>query len=519
MRSGENIVASFMTEGGSTNIPVDTGQGALYRPFVGNREVGGDGRKATLETLWDFFINNVPDPDYALAQNPNADEIIRQHPDVHASMRLRELSVASMPWHIEPSQRGDIDHDAAQKVADYVQGVFSTLPNIQDMYRIMQGAVLLGGQGLEFVWGNRDGALVPTKYYPVHKTRFVFDRLGSMALLTRQQPVWGAYLQSNPTEFKSKGEQAWYAPNGRFVYHKYMSEGGSWERPAAEGFVYWGRGENSNLWNLVSFDNFVVRFRMKWLERFGMPLTLIYYPDTDPGAAEKLRQIATSIREDTVASVPHRAGEPKDSYYSVDYQQPTMQGNDAFARFTEDYVRSRIEKIILGGANLLQLGPNGSYGAAVDQRDAGAEIIFKFDANNISETLNTQLIPHIARAKWPEIPDEYLPVHQMAPKQPVDRNGELDTLTKLATVVPVRKDDFYEAAGVDKPEKETDPEEMVYLGNSGEMMSGMDGFPPPIMGGAGEAGQPGGEPVPPIGQEPQEQGAGMKTEPQEQGNG
>jgi hypothetical protein len=54
--------------------------GDLWVPQL-NSQYGG--YSATLETLYDFFINNVPDPDSALAQNADFDEILRQHPDVH----------------------------------------------------------------------------------------------------------------------------------------------------------------------------------------------------------------------------------------------------------------------------------------------------------------------------------------------------------------------------------------------------------------------------------------------------
>lgn len=493
-------VFHFSAEGNQA-IPKDSGLGNVGRPFAESASGQRGDRVATLETLYEFFINNVPDPDEALAQNSNADEIIRKHPDVHSAMRLRELTVASMPWHVEASDAPGIDDKLAKRIADYTQEVFNRIPGITDLYRMMQSAVLQGGTGVEWIWKPRNGAEVPVNYFPVHKTRFTFDREGRMAILTRTTPVYGSYVSpgnAGATGVQEPSPNAAYAPYmkqlatingmgayralpGKFMYHKYMSEGGSWHRPAGEGYVYWGRGENANLWNLVCFDNFAVRFRMKWLERFGFPLTIVYYPAADENAKDRLVEVAESIKNETIASVPHPADGPPDQWYKIDYQQPSMQGTDAFSVFTEQYIKPRVEKILLGGANLLQVGDVGSYGATVDQRDAGADIIFRYDAQRISDTLNQQMVPHIVRSRWPDCPEEYLPKHIMAPKEAVDKQYELSTIQMAATMVPVQKTDVYKAAGVEAPNEDAEPDDILFLGSDPSMMGSLDGFPPAVI--------------------------------------
>src|SRR4051812_163278 len=91
----------------SYTIPKDSGMGGLFRPFA----KGQDGaRTATLETLYDFFIDSVPDPDEALAQDPGFLDKLHAHPDVVAAMRKRELTVASMPDHIESNPDAPDQH-------------------------------------------------------------------------------------------------------------------------------------------------------------------------------------------------------------------------------------------------------------------------------------------------------------------------------------------------------------------------------------------------------------------------
>jgi hypothetical protein len=474
MIRSENISIEMMREGAGHRIPTDSGMGKLFRPFaLGDR----DGRIANLETLYDFFINDVPDPDTALIQDPEIDEKLRQQPDVHACMRIRELTVASMPCVIEPSNKRKVDPDLAQLVADYVEEVFESLPSRSELYRQLQNAVLMGGQGIEFMWAKVDNAEVPVQFFPVHKTRFVFDRLGNMAILSRTTPVWGTYVSPNPTRFNS-GLYAFPTPPGKFIYHKYMAEGGPWYRPAAEGYVYWGRGEDTNLYLPVTFDQFVLRFRMKWLEKHGMPTTLLYHPDSDEVTSDVIR-IANSLRGESIVTIPRPAGTGQENdWYTIDMLDPPGTGAAAFTDFSENWTKPRVEKILLGGANLLEVGSHGSYAATVKQHDSGAAIIFRYDAKIINETIDQQIIPYIVRARWPQIPDDYFPNHRLAYEEREEQLANLEILRSAAEMVPIKQDEVYDLFDLDRPDPN---DETVYLGpgQQGGEPGQFDGFPTP----------------------------------------
>lgn len=471
MTQTQAVTVRLMTEGGTHRIPADSLNGRLYRPQA---KGWPGGRMATFETLFDFFIDNVPDPDSALAQDADFDEKLRQQADVHACMRLRELTVASMPAHFQPSSDANINKELAQKVADYCDDVFNGLSNRCDLYRQMQNAVLAGGQGIEFNWNLVQGAWRPTEFNPVHKSRFVFDRLGNMSILTRETPVWGSYVAVNPNRANLvDGHQAWPTPPGKFVYHRYMAEGGPWARPASEGYVYWGRGEDTNLYVPVTFGNFALRFWVKWLERYGIPLNILYHPDNE--STNNIMAIANSVRGESVAFIPRMANSEFDGFYKLDHFQPSGVGADSFRSFLDDWVRTRVEKILLGGANLMQLGPNGSYGATVNQEDRGAQIIFRYDATNIDTTINLQMVPAMCQARFPGLPVAYYPKHTMSAEVGKDRLAEIEILKAAAEMVPVREEDVYEAIGYPAP---TDDDKTVFLGADGAGTGDtFDGFP------------------------------------------
>ena len=350
--------------------------------------------------------------------------------------------------------------------------LFRSLPNINDLYRQMMKAVLDGGHGHEFTWmRGSEGVDIPVAFYPMHKSRFVFDRMGNMAILTRDTPVWGSYVGAAPARMTGNlsGDLAWMTPPGRFAYHKYMAEGGPWFRPASEGFVYWGRGENTHLYVPVTFDQFVVRFRMKWLEKHGMPFTCLYYT---PGMStpEQVRQIAESIRGEAIALIPRGSGPTgKEQFYSLDFIQPPTIGHDAFASFSDTWTKPAVNKILLGGVESMEIGDAGGYNATIDQRDAGENVIFRYDAMNIDTTMNQQLIPYIVRAvpRWKDVPQAHLPRHCLTPERGRNRMEELELLQATAMMVPVRESDVYDVSGIQRPNDGAnggEPDRTVFLG-------------------------------------------------------
>ena len=468
------VTMRLMQEGGQQRIPVDSGTGGLNRPFARGT---GDGRVASLETLYEFWINNVPDPDSALAQNPNFDEVARQQPDVHACMRLRELTVAKCPANILPSTDKSADPKLAIQVADYVNDVLNGLSNRVNLYQNMQQAVLLGGQGIEFTWANVNGFERPVDFYPVHKSRFVFDRMGNLALLTRTTPVWGSYVQSAPhrtdantppiapKKFKT-GEMAFHPPRGKFIYHKYMSGCGSWHRPADEGYIYYGRGEDTYLYIPVTFDQFCMRFNMKAIERGGMPLAVLTYPDSD-GISSQVESIAKSIRGEGVVSIPRQVGQDPDGLYKLEFPDISGDGGEMYERFYKSRIKPAIEKILLGGADLLEQSEKGGYASSVAQRSSGPAILFEYDCKNIDETINLQLIPSIVQARFRGLGSEYFPKHALTPERSQDQALQMEVLTAGAALVKVPESYIYAAMGANPPKKNEQTGEMepsVFIG-------------------------------------------------------
>jgi hypothetical protein len=214
---------------------------------------------------------------------------------------------------------------------------------------------------------------------------------------------------------------------------------------------------------------------MKWLEKHGMPMTMLYHPDNWNPA--DVLQIANSIRGESIARIPKPVGKDKNHFFDVEFEQPAASGVDAFEAFQDRWVKPRIEKILLGSANTLdESGDKGGYAGKVAMKDAGPQMIFRYDARNIDETVNHQLIPYIVWGRWPGLGDEYFPKHRMEGKEEKDEKLRLEVAQIASSMVPIRAEDIYEASGYEKP---NEGDETVF--NPAQMddpfggMGGMDG--------------------------------------------
>lgn len=476
--SNDIATLHVMSEGGIQTIPTDSGFGHTWRPFAHGQQ---GGRVATLETLYDFWINYVPDPDEALAQDPDFLNKLYQHPDVAAAWEKRAKTVSQFEERIEANPRAP-----NQKVADFiakeVSAIWEQIPNRLSLYYEMQRAVLAGGIGIEFVWHTEaNGLQRPVQFFPVDKSRFVFDRLGNMALYTRHTPVWGSYIEAARVDKYIRTA----FPRGKFVYHVYRRRPGTWQRPNLEGYIYFGQGDDVPLYYVVTFDFFVLRFRMKWLEKFGIPPYVLYHPDNQ-AVSDQIRAIGDSLRGESLITIPKKIGggdENKTAFYSLEPLNVPAMGYDAFANFSSSWTQPKVYNILLGQSDASEPSETGSFSAHVSRFDTGPSVFFKYDAKNISASLNAQILPSITLQRFPNLPQVYWPVHTFNAKEERDREQEMKVALDFAKMAPIASEEFYERGGFRRPSPGEATVGGEQKGGIGEQLDLFGGEGKPVAGG------------------------------------
>jgi hypothetical protein len=488
---------ALLQAGGIQPIPADSGMGPVYRPLAKGQS---GGRLATPETLYDYWLNAVFDPDQALAVNPNILNEIHAHPDVSAAMLKRSMTVAQFEEVIGPNPQAP-DKKLGEEIAAMTRRIWDAIPHRIRLYQEMAYyATLEGGIGHDWVW-HRDatGLQRPVDHWMVHKSRFVYDRQGNLALRTRTTPVWGTYVAAN--EMNDDLIRASEVPRGRIVYHMFLSRPGMWEQPDLEGYQYFGVGLDIPLSYLVTFGFFAMRMWSKYMEKFGIPPYKFYYPQ-NIAMTPQLRAIAHSIRAESVIQLPRIAGGEKDGQYAVDpLEVPTAQFN--WFQDTVKWITEKVYSLILfqadasGGEN-----SQGGYSKEVSKHDTGPSVAYKFDAKNISDTINADLLPAIALQRFPNLPPEYMPVHSLQASEERDRTQEADVAEKAMKILPLVEDELYKRFGFTKPE----PGEKTVGGEAPEQSPFDMGDQTPPLGAQGAPKPSKG--VPGMGKQTQNEGAG-----------
>lgn len=471
---------------GRMTIPVDSGIGQIGRP----RAVGPQGgRIASAETFFDFYINNVPPPDIAKQMDPDIEQKCRLHPDVAAAHQKRIISVSAMPWRIEPNPDAPEPH-YAKEIADHVRKVLKNIPNLNWVIKHLQYAVLVGGQGLEVQWNQEvNGVEIPVAINPVHMSRFSWDRQGNLALLTRYTPVWGSYISGNPQwqQTTNGGGRAGVPvgnglPHGRFIYHIFQQGQGQWDHPEFQGFEYAGIGLDIPLYYVVTWDIFCLKFRMKFLERYAIPPTWLYAPMNRLTSRETL-QICDSLRGESVVRMPRMAGQPYDNEYHAEQPAAPTGSFDFFSSHTDGYTLPRVNAImLLSSSEAKGQGEGGGksegYSSTVANKDAGPALLYKDDAQNISQTINNQFIPSIVWGRYPNERKEYFPIFSLEPKEEKDRMQELQIAKAASELVPISEDHVYDVADLPKPQPNQKTVGGQQQGQQGMPAGGQPGTPP-----------------------------------------
>jgi len=234
---------------------------------------------------------------------------------------------------------------------------------------------------------------------------------------------------------------------------------GTWDNTGLEGYVYYGLGEDVALAYVLTYDTFVLRFRMKWLEKFAMPPIDIYYADNMQQFIPNLRRIVDSTRGESSTTIPRPAGDKFDDWFHIEQRQVPSPSYDAMAAFSEEWTRPRINAILLGES--WEKKKQGGFSNNQQEQESGPQVWFEWDSTNISQTITEQLVPAIIQmgpASINILPPSCFPIFTLEATEVKDVMKEIGVAKNLATLVPIATQELYERSGYRIPQ---DGEETV----------------------------------------------------------
>ncbi len=378
----------------------------------------GEIATAKINPFEPVFNNTLRPKDATLATRGGGrgiwiyDEIER---DCHAFavLQKRRLSVVSNEWHVEAGGDAPADKVAAERAQRFLR----SLPFDQICANLLD-AILKGYAVGEIMWRPENGEVVPYDIRIRDQRRFVFDVEGRPRLLSTANLITGVEL-----------------PDKKFIVHRFGAKDGN----------PYGLGLGTRLFWPVWFKRQGLQFWLTFADKFGNPTPVGTYP---PAATEAqkdaLLDIVQSIANDTGITMPEGL--------QVKLLEATRSGGangiyDSLLKYLDD----EIEKPVLGSTQTTSSRASGLNSSVSAVQDENRLELVRADADMLSGTLNSTLLPWIRdfndpTAKAPQIwwdvdVDEDLLIR-------AQRDNQLSQMGFRLTLDAVKEiyGDFYEVA-------------------------------------------------------------------------
>lgn len=388
-------------------------------------------RFASLDKLFYTLIQGVvEDPDFAVQRDSKIYDKMLRDPQIYYCLYVRKAAISSLPWTVHPSAGLEQD-ETAKTIASKAEARIRQIPRITELLDNIQDALMPGISVNELVWKlSSQGEYIVSNHFPVNKDRVKFNKEGQLYLLSPKAPTTGVLC-----------------PPYKFITHRFNITDGSWKQPETGGYTYYGRGlADTPLYHYFYFKMLALKFLMKELERYGIPFKIFYSGPQNQALSDKMSEIMTALKNDSVVGIPGKKDE-----VNVDVISVQRSGN-MFILFI-NYIDSLITKTILGQELMTEMPGVGSYAAASIHKSVFG-IINEQDRQLVKDTINRTLMRYDAQLNLPNVKEEYYPIFDFK-KSPVEEVlAFLDTVeaaTRLGVTVSVKQ--VREYTGLREPAK------------------------------------------------------------------
>ena len=430
--------------------------------------------------------------DEALRNSPENARAMRRDPVLMGSLRRRQRPTAQLTWNITAKDETD---PAQVEAAALITHVVESIPKFQKMKMSLLEAIWYGRYGaeLEYEWREYKGeqVLFVRDYIPINgdKLRFRWD--GTPGIL-----VYAGY--PGPKETVDFGYVHWLTPEDRqqYVIHEHEPEDADWWEPEMGGAIH-GVGVRGRLYWFWWMKQQVFGLLMNYLARFANGFTIFYYQAGNKQAKDEAVAAARAQFTSHALIYPRWPSENPDvngvQRLEVGTASPTLIWN-----LVSDYFDTVMERYIEGQTLSSRAESAGLGNAAATQHGETLDEIVKYDAVDLRDTLQTDLVNVLYAYNCPGIePGEF--------SFEIDSPNSAELMEYGQTLfdwgVPLDEEQAYKVSQWTKPKPGGGI--ITKLGTmQPAAVGGVEGVP--VTGQVGPAPPPGAMPTPP----PQEMGQG-----------
>lgn len=311
---------------------------------------------------------------------------MRRDPVLMGALRRRQRPTAQLTWTITPDDETDPAEAEAAKMMTYI---VERIPKFQKMKMQLLEAVWFGKYAVEIAYEWRDykgeQKLFVRDFTPINgdKIRHRWD--GTPGFL-----VFAGYPGTK--EATDNGLAHFLTPDERLQYiiHEHEPDDSDWTEPEMAGAVH-GVGVRGRLYWFWWLKQQVFAQLMNYIHRFANGLTIFYYMASDPQAKQEAEDAARKQWNNTALLYPRWNSENPD-VNKVERLEVGTANSNLLWNLVSEYFDPIMERYIEGQTLSSQAEPTGLGAATAEAHGETLDEIVKYDAVDLSETLQTDLV-------------------------------------------------------------------------------------------------------------------------------
>jgi phage gp29-like protein len=401
---------------------------ATRKEIAASRARGARGRfvKSSDNPVAKFNLpsNILPDPVFshlatfqALPLIPtrvykNTDEALRADPINARAMRRdtfilrllfsRQMAVAQLPWDVVPEDPRDPFQVYA---ANFITRIIEDIPRFVEYKRNLLEAIWTGRSmmvnNFGFDWVNGLRRMVVKDWTPVMGDKIQFridsDEVGYLvnpAKLSGVRPMEISY--DGPIEMFSGTDRKCVVVHKHFIMDAHYAEGefaGGIHGVGLRSFIYWAWLHKQELLAWV----------FNALEMFSAGGLKVYYFEAgNPESYNAVKAVAEQQTQSSVLLFPRPIGVEKQGP-GLEIMEPKGAGFDIFMQLIDEYFDKQIRQLIIGESSEDhgKSGLGGMGEATVRNEQTSFQRIVQYDADNLAETLNRDLVSVLQAYNFP----------------------------------------------------------------------------------------------------------------------
>jgi phage gp29-like protein len=391
-------------------------------------------------------------------------------PTVRECIEMRQRSVALLDWHLEPDDATD---PRQKQLCEDLTKIIEQIPRFTQYRENLQQAIWYGRyackhkMGWRWIRGKKRCCVVG--WQPVHGDKLVFryddgshefdpDQIG-IRIGAGFYQAWrtrGGTSDKLDKVSPTDHSMAYFLDDWErklIAVHKHMIEDGEFEDPYSSGRIH-GVGIRHRIYWAWYQKQELLAWLLEYLERSAFGLEIWTYPYGDKEAEARMRTAATERigNNRNIILVPKPLGD-EGTPYDVRVIEPGMAGADIVDRILREYYGWMIKRYILGQTMTTEAANTGmGSNLGSIHLDTYLQII-RYDAGNLEETLNTDLVKPLLEWNFPHMAD--IPVKFKIDTESPDVQGKLEAATAAWQMgTRIKESDVLELIGLDAPGEE-----------------------------------------------------------------